>query len=97
MKVMGASSAEILLPRRVRAVFIYGMTNGLLEAGGTLKYVYDPDPKKVEAFVKAYPQIKSPLQRISVPSQFRIPQLEGTEYGQVITAEINAAHGQSRS
>ena len=25
---------------------IYGMTNGLLEAGGTLKYVYDPDPKK---------------------------------------------------
>ena len=37
---------------------IYGMTNGLLEAGGTLKYVYDPDPKKVEAFVKAYPQVK---------------------------------------
>ena len=37
---------------------IYGMTNGLLEAGGTLKYVYDPDPKKVEAFMKAYPQVK---------------------------------------
>ncbi len=37
---------------------IYGMTNGLLEAGGTLKYVYDPDPKKVEAFVKAYPSVK---------------------------------------
>ncbi len=37
---------------------IYGMTNGLLEAGGTLKYVYDPDPKKVEGFVKAYPQVK---------------------------------------
>ena len=37
---------------------IYGMTNGLLEAGGTLKYVYDPDPKKVEAFIKAYPQVK---------------------------------------
>ena len=37
---------------------IYGMTNALLEAGGTLKYVYDPDPKKVEAFVKAYPQVK---------------------------------------
>ncbi|NLD02141.1 MAG: Gfo/Idh/MocA family oxidoreductase, partial [Clostridiales bacterium] len=35
---------------------IYGMTNGLLEAGATLKYVYDPDPKKVEAFIKAYPQ-----------------------------------------
>ncbi len=37
---------------------IYGMTNGLLEAGATLKYVYDPDPKKVEAFLKAYPQAK---------------------------------------
>ena len=35
---------------------IYGMTNGLLEAGATLKYVYDPDTKKVEAFIKAYPQ-----------------------------------------
>ena len=35
---------------------IYGMCNGLTEAGGTIKYVYDPDPKKVEAFLKAYPQ-----------------------------------------
>lgn len=35
---------------------IYGMVNGLLEAGGTLKYVYDPDPKKVENFLKQYPQ-----------------------------------------
>ena len=34
---------------------INGMTNGLLEAGGTLKYVYDPDPAKVAAFLKAYP------------------------------------------
>ena len=37
---------------------IYGMCNGLTEAGGTLKYVYDPDPKKVAAFLKAYPQAK---------------------------------------
>ncbi len=37
---------------------IYGMTNGLTEAGGTLKYVWDPDPKKVEAFVKAFPQAR---------------------------------------
>ncbi len=35
---------------------IYGMTNALLEAGGTLKYVYDPDPKKVAQFIKTYPQ-----------------------------------------
>ncbi len=38
---------------------IYGMCNGLLEAGGTLKYVYDPDPKKVEAFLKTYPQARA--------------------------------------
>jgi len=36
---------------------IYGMCNGLLEAGGTLKWVYDPDPDKVAAFVKAYPNV----------------------------------------
>lgn len=37
---------------------IYGMCNGLTEAGGTLKYVYDPDPRKVESFLKAFPQAK---------------------------------------
>jgi predicted dehydrogenase len=35
---------------------ISGMTNGLLEAGGTLKYVYDPDPAKVAAYQKSFPQ-----------------------------------------
>lgn len=34
---------------------IYGMCNGLTEAGATLKYVYDPDPEKVKAFCEAYP------------------------------------------
>lgn len=38
---------------------IYGMCNGLTEAGATLKYVYDPDPKKVAAFLKAFPQAKA--------------------------------------
>ena len=37
---------------------IYGQTNGLLEAGADLKWVYDPDPKKVEAFLAKYPQAK---------------------------------------
>jgi len=37
---------------------IYGMCNGLVEAGAELRYVYDPDPKKVEAFVKAFPEVK---------------------------------------
>lgn len=37
---------------------IYGMCNGLTEAGGLLKSVYDPDPKKLEAFKKAFPEVK---------------------------------------
>jgi predicted dehydrogenase len=37
---------------------IYGQTNGLLEAGADLKWVYDPDPAKVEAFISRYPQAK---------------------------------------
>ena len=35
---------------------IYGMCNGLTEAGATLKHVYDPDPQKVANFLKAFPQ-----------------------------------------
>lgn len=37
---------------------IYGQTNGLLEAGATLQWVYDPDPAKVEAYLAKYPQAK---------------------------------------
>lgn len=37
---------------------IYGMCNGLIEAGATLKWVYDPDPQKIDQFVKQYPQAK---------------------------------------
>jgi predicted dehydrogenase len=37
---------------------IYGQCNGLIEAGAELRYVYDPDPAKVEAFCKTYPQVK---------------------------------------
>lgn len=38
---------------------INGMCNGLTEAGATLKWVYDPDPAKVEAFLKSFPQAKA--------------------------------------
>jgi len=37
---------------------IYGQCNGLIEAGGTLRYVYDPDPEKVAAFIKHFPQAR---------------------------------------
>jgi predicted dehydrogenase len=38
---------------------IYGICNGLTEAGATLKWVYDPDPAKVAAFQKAFPGVKA--------------------------------------
>lgn len=37
---------------------IYGQCNGLIEAGATLKWVYDSDPKKVEAFAAKYPGVR---------------------------------------
>ena len=38
---------------------IYGMCNGLNEAGGTLKWVYDPDPDKVKAFLAQHPGVRA--------------------------------------
>ena len=37
---------------------IYGMCNGLLEAGAELRSVYDPDPAKVDAFCKRFPGVR---------------------------------------
>jgi predicted dehydrogenase len=37
---------------------IYGQTNGLKDAGGTLKWVYDPDPKKVADFLEKNPEAR---------------------------------------
>ena len=37
---------------------IYGQCNGLNTAGGILKWVYDPDPKKVEAFLLKHPSVR---------------------------------------
>ncbi|MHB8130146.1 MAG: Gfo/Idh/MocA family protein [Mobilitalea sp.] len=37
---------------------IYGMCNGLTEAGATLKWVYDPDGEKVAKFCKAFPEVR---------------------------------------
>lgn len=45
---------------------ISGMCNGLIEAGAVLKYVYDPDPKKVDQFKQAFPeaQVVDSMQQI---------------------------------
>lgn len=45
---------------------IYGMSNGLAEAGATLKWVYDPDPAKVEKFLAAWPQARAARSRQEV-------------------------------
>ena len=37
---------------------IYGQCNGLVEAGGTLKWVYDTDRTRLEKFQKAFPQVQ---------------------------------------
>ena len=53
---------------------IFGQTNGLLEAGGTLRYVYDSDPKRAAAFVEKYPQAKAvdALERILDDPEIRL-------------------------
>ena len=38
---------------------IYGMCNGLSEAGAEVSLVYDPDPAKVADFQKAFPEAKA--------------------------------------
>jgi predicted dehydrogenase len=38
---------------------IYGMCNGLQEAGATLKWVYDADPDKVRKFIEVYPHVQT--------------------------------------
>ena len=37
---------------------IFGQTNGLIEAGGELKWAFDPDAGKVGAFMKKYPNAR---------------------------------------
>lgn len=38
---------------------IYGQCNGLIDAGATLKYVYEPDTEKRQAFLSRYPQAQA--------------------------------------
>lgn len=53
---------------------IYGMCNGLTEAGAVIKSVYDPDPAKVAAFLGAYPDAKpaASLEEILADPEIRL-------------------------
>ncbi|MBQ7865733.1 MAG: Gfo/Idh/MocA family oxidoreductase, partial [Clostridia bacterium] len=64
---------------------IYGMCNALLEAGGTLKYVYDRDPNRVAQFVKTYPQVQVALTEQQV--------LDDKETHMVCSAHITSERG----
>ncbi len=37
---------------------IYAMSNGLTEAGAWVKYVFDPDPKKVAEYCEKFPEVQ---------------------------------------
>ena len=37
---------------------IGGMTQGLIDAGGTCKWVYDPQPERAAAFQEKFPQVQ---------------------------------------
>ncbi len=45
---------------------IYGMCNGLTEAGAQVKWAYDPDPAKVGQFLDAFPQAKAARSKAEV-------------------------------
>lgn len=53
---------------------IYGMCNGLREAGGELRWVYDPDPAKVDRFVSKFPGVRvaSSLEEILQDSEVKL-------------------------
>lgn len=38
---------------------IFGMSNGLVEAGADIRWVYDPDPAKVDWFLERFPDAKA--------------------------------------
>lgn len=64
---------------------IYGMCNGLTEAGATLEWVFDPDPAKVAAFRERFPSAK--------PARTELEALEDPRVSLVASATVPADHG----
>ncbi|MCW5952372.1 MAG: Gfo/Idh/MocA family oxidoreductase, partial [Propionibacteriaceae bacterium] len=61
---------------------IVGMCQGLIGAGATLKWVYDPDPAKVEAFQAQFPGVRAARSEAEV--------LEDTEVHLVAGAAVTS-------
>ena len=51
---------------------IFGMGNGLIEAGADIEMVYDVDPEKVKKFIEAFPQAKPARSREEILESSRI-------------------------
>ncbi|MEM6885737.1 MAG: Gfo/Idh/MocA family oxidoreductase [Verrucomicrobiota bacterium] len=66
---------------------IFGQVNGLLEAGGTLKWVYEPDPEKRQKFMETYPD--SGVQAVNSLEQI----LEDSEVKLVAAAAVPSERG----
>lgn len=52
------TGAFVFAACRIDHGHIYGMCGGLRDAGGQIKWVYDPDPAKVEKFLEKFPEAK---------------------------------------
>jgi predicted dehydrogenase len=64
---------------------INGMCNGLLEAGGQLRWVFDPDPLKVRAFQEIFPGVEAAHSLVQV--------LEDPKVNLVAAAAVPSARG----
>lgn len=53
---------------------IYAMTKGLQNVGAELKYVWDPDPKKIDAFVERFPntEVAESLEQILNDTEIKL-------------------------
>src|SRR4051812_25134698 len=65
---------------------IYGQSKGLVDAGGEIRWVYDPNPEKVKAFQAQFPQAKAAPSldailedpKISLITAAAVPHLRGS-------------------
>lgn len=64
---------------------IVGMCHGLEDAGATVARVYDPDPAKVESFVKEFPKAR--------PARSEAEVLESDDVSLVASAAVTADRG----
>ena len=56
---------------------IYGMCNGLSEAGAEIELVYDSDPEKVQKFIAAFPQVRPARTKEEILTSSRIKLVAG--------------------